>query len=179
MCVLHEIEPFLLTKPIAVFAEEKSQNYFSLLFSLFTAFSFSFSYLFLSSHSLFILHPFSLSPPPFPTVLYTSFPPPSLLLPFPPYCIRPSPLLPLSDPLPQGIIPPLVVQCVGYINRDSVLREPGLFRIPGDVATIRRIRSDFVRGVSCVCESAIEEVTFSNTFGPECVRMTEMAILCI
>ena len=80
----------------------------------------------------------------------------SPLLPFPLYCIRPSPLLPLSDPLPQGIIPPLVVQCVGYINRDSVLREPGLFRIPGDVATIRRIRSDFVRGVSCVCESAIE-----------------------
>ena len=78
------------------------------------------------------------------------------LSPFPPYCVRPSPLLPLSDPLPQGIIPPLVVQYVGYINRDSVLREPGLFRIPGDVATIRRIRSDFVRGVSCVCESAIE-----------------------
>ena len=80
----------------------------------------------------------------------------SPLLPFPPYCIRPSLLLPLSDPLPQGIIPPLVVQCVGYINRDSVLREPGLFRIPGDVATIRRIRSDFIRGVLCVCESAIE-----------------------
>ena len=120
-----------------------------------------------SSLSLFSL-PSSLFYPPF-----------SCFTPFPPYCIRPSLLLPLSHPLPQGIIPPLVVQCVGCINQDSVLREPGLFRIPGDVATIRRIRSDFVRGVSCVCESAIEEVTFSNTSGPERVRMTEMAIPCI
>ena len=104
---------------------------------------------------LFSTFPFSsLSLFSFPSSLF--YPTFCCFTPFPPYCIRPSLLLPLSDPLPQGIIPPLVVQCVGYINRDSVLREPGLFRIPGDVATIRRIRSDFVRGVSCVCESAIE-----------------------
>ena len=88
--------------------------------------------------------------------------------PFPPYCLRPSLLLPLSDPLPQGIIPPLVVQCVGYINRDSVLREPGLFRIPGDVATIRRIRSDFVRGVSCVCVTAIESHLLRHIWPRRC-----------
>ena len=99
-------------------------------------------YLFL--HPPFLLYSFFL---PFLLPFHLIF---RCFAPFPPYYLPSPPLFPFSDPLPQGIIPPLVVQCVGYINRDSVLREPGLFRIPGDVATIRRIRSDFVRGVSCV-----------------------------
>ena len=35
---------------------------------------------------------------------------------------------------------------MAYMNRDSVLQETGLFRIPGDVAAIRRLRAGFVRG---------------------------------
>lgn len=55
-------------------------------------------------------------------------------------------LFPFPDPLPQGIIHPIVVQCVAYLNRESVLVEEGLFRVPGDLAAIRRLREDFVGG---------------------------------
>jgi hypothetical protein len=50
------------------------------------------------------------------------------------------------DPLPQGIVDPLVILCVAYLNRDSVLREAGLFRIPGEVSSVKKIRSDYIRG---------------------------------
>ena len=51
-----------------------------------------------------------------------------------------------ADPLPQGIIEPLVVKCVAYLNRDDVLVEQGLFRIPGDLAAIRKLRTSFLNG---------------------------------
>eukprot|EP00731_Ephydatia_muelleri_P012612 Em0006g1506a len=50
------------------------------------------------------------------------------------------------DPLPNGVIEPLVVQCVSYLNREHVLEEEGLFRVPGDVAAIRKLRGQFVMG---------------------------------
>ena len=50
------------------------------------------------------------------------------------------------DPLPNGVIDPLVIQCVSYLNREHILDEEGLFRVPGDVATIRRLRGQFVMG---------------------------------
>jgi hypothetical protein len=50
------------------------------------------------------------------------------------------------DPLPQGIVDPLVILCVAYLNRDCVLREAGLFRIPGEVSSVKKIRSDYIRG---------------------------------
>ena len=52
----------------------------------------------------------------------------------------------ISDPLPQGIIHPIVVQCVAYLNKESVLKEEGLFRIPGDVAVIKQLRERFING---------------------------------
>lgn len=51
-----------------------------------------------------------------------------------------------TDPLPQGLVDPLVVLCVAYLNRDSVLREVGLFRIPGDVASVKKLRTGYIRG---------------------------------
>ena len=162
MCVHHEIELFLLVKP-TVYLPRKDHRTISAIFLSFSHYSLHsplpspLPYLFLFLHSPFLLYPFSPFPPPFSTLLFIVLPPSHLTTYFLP------PLLLLSDPLPQGIIPPLVVQCVAYINRDSVLREQGLFRIPGDVATIRRIRSDFVRGVSCVCQSAIESHLFKHT----------------
>ena len=50
------------------------------------------------------------------------------------------------DPLPQGIIHPIIVKCVAYLNKESVLKEEGLFRIPGDVAVIKRLRERFLAG---------------------------------
>jgi len=35
---------------------------------------------------------------------------------------------------------------VAYLNRESVLLEEGLFRVPGDLANIRRLRQNFMRG---------------------------------
>ena len=52
-----------------------------------------------------------------------------------------------ADPLPQGIIHPIVVQCVAYLNKESVLKEEGLFRIPGDVAVIKQLRERFINGI--------------------------------
>ncbi len=63
-----------------------------------------------------------------------------------PVAIIISTILPLTDPLPQGIINPLVVQCVAYLNREEVLVEPGLFRIPGDLAAVRKLRTAFLTG---------------------------------
>lgn len=51
-----------------------------------------------------------------------------------------------TDPLPQGILDPLVVKCVAYLNRESVLVEQGLFRVPGDVAAIKKLRASFISG---------------------------------
>ena len=51
------------------------------------------------------------------------------------------------DTLPQGVVHPLVVQCVAYLNREHILKEEGLFRIPGDLAAIKRIRHHFIAGM--------------------------------
>ena len=62
-----------------------------------------------------------------------------------------------TDPLPQGIIHPIVVQCVAYLNKESVLKEEGLFRIPGDVAVIKQLRERFINGMGChLCAHAIQ-----------------------
>lgn len=55
--------------------------------------------------------------------------------------------LTFADPLPQGIINPIVIRCVAYLNKESVLKEEGLFRIPGDVAAIKQLREKFIAGV--------------------------------
>ena len=49
--------------------------------------------------------------------------------------------------LPGGVIPPIVVQCVAYLNRPMCLNEEGLFRIPGDMSQIRRLRDGFIAGI--------------------------------
>lgn len=35
---------------------------------------------------------------------------------------------------------------MAYLNRDEILKEEGLFRIPGDVGVIRKLRGQFVSG---------------------------------
>ena len=40
----------------------------------------------------------------------------------------------------------LVIQSVAYLNRDRVLKEEGLFRIPGDVTEIQRLYGRFRSG---------------------------------
>ena len=52
-----------------------------------------------------------------------------------------------TDPLPQGIVHPIVIKCVAYLNKESVLKEEGLFRIPGDVAVIKQLRERFISGM--------------------------------
>ena len=52
-----------------------------------------------------------------------------------------------TDPLPQGIVHPLVIKCVAYLNKETVLKEEGLFRIPGDVAVIKKLRERFLSGM--------------------------------
>ena len=52
----------------------------------------------------------------------------------------------ITDKLPTGIISPLVVQCVAYLNHQECLDEPGLFRIPGDMSVMKKYRVDFARG---------------------------------
>lgn len=54
---------------------------------------------------------------------------------------------PIPETLPQGVVSPLVVQCVAYLNREHVLKEEGLFRIPGDLAIIKSYRQKFVAGI--------------------------------
>ena len=44
------------------------------------------------------------------------------------------------------MIPPIVVQCVAYLNRPIGLNEEGLFRIPGDMSQVRKLRAGFVAG---------------------------------
>ena len=51
------------------------------------------------------------------------------------------------DKLPTGVVDPLLLQCVSYLNKDEVLKEPGLFRIPGDITIIKRLRSQFIVGM--------------------------------
>ena len=48
--------------------------------------------------------------------------------------------------LPGGVIPSIIVQCVAYLNRPSCLIEEGLFRIPGDMSQIRKLRDSFLAG---------------------------------
>ena len=52
----------------------------------------------------------------------------------------------LEETLPGGVIPPIIVQCVAYLNRPACLNEEGLFRIPGDMSQIRRLRDGFIAG---------------------------------
>ena len=49
------------------------------------------------------------------------------------------------DKLPTGVVDPLLLQCVSYLNKE-VLKEPELFRIPGDITIIKRLRSQFIVG---------------------------------
>ena len=41
----------------------------------------------------------------------------------------------------------LVIQSVAYLNRERVLKEEGLFRIPGDVTEIQRLYGRFRSGL--------------------------------
>lgn len=50
------------------------------------------------------------------------------------------------DKLPEGVISPIVVQCIAYLNREHILKEPGLFRIPGDLSVMKKYRVEFARG---------------------------------
>lgn len=52
----------------------------------------------------------------------------------------------VEESLPGGVIPPIIVQCVAYLNRPACLNEEGLFRIPGDMSQIRRLRDGFIAG---------------------------------
>ena len=42
------------------------------------------------------------------------------------------------DKLPTGVVDPLLLQCVSYLNKE-VLKEPELFRIPSDITIIKRM----------------------------------------
>ena len=53
----------------------------------------------------------------------------------------------LIDKLPTGVVDPLLLQCVSYLNKEEVLKEPGLFHIPGDITIIKRLRSQFIVGM--------------------------------
>ena len=53
-----------------------------------------------------------------------------------------------SDQIPVGILNPLVIQCIGYLNQQECLNEPGLFRIPGDMSIMKQYRASFARGQS-------------------------------
>ena len=44
------------------------------------------------------------------------------------------------------MISPIVVQCIAYLNREHILKEPGLFRIPGDLSVMKKYRAEFARG---------------------------------
>ena len=46
-------------------------------------------------------------------------------------------------------VDPLVIQAVAYLNREKVLKEEGLFRIPGDVTEIQRLYGKFRVGECC------------------------------
>ena len=50
------------------------------------------------------------------------------------------------EKLPTGIVSPLVVQCIAYLNHQECLVEPGLFRIPGDMSMMKQYRASFARG---------------------------------
>ena len=50
------------------------------------------------------------------------------------------------EELPGGVIPSIIVQCVAYLNRPVGLNEEGLFRIPGDMSQIRKLRAGFISG---------------------------------
>ena len=52
----------------------------------------------------------------------------------------------VADKLPEGVISPIVVQCIAYLNREHILKEPGLFRIPGDLSVMKKYRAEFARG---------------------------------
>ena len=52
----------------------------------------------------------------------------------------------VADKLPEGVISPIVVQCIAYLNRENILKEPGLFRIPGDLSVMKKYRAEFARG---------------------------------
>lgn len=54
------------------------------------------------------------------------------------------------ESLPGGVIPPIIVQSVAYLNRPACLNEEGLFRIPGDMMQIRKLREEFIAG-NLVC----------------------------
>ena len=54
--------------------------------------------------------------------------------------------------LPGGVIPSIIVQCVAYLNRPSCLVEEGLFRIPGDMSQVRKLRDGFLAGEQQVCQ---------------------------
>ena len=51
-----------------------------------------------------------------------------------------------TEKLPTGIVDPILVQCIAYLNKEEILKEPGLFRIPGDLSVIKRLRSQFIAG---------------------------------
>ena len=55
-------------------------------------------------------------------------------------------LILIIDKLPVGVVSPLVVQCVAYLNHQECLDEPGLFRIPGDMSIMKQYRVLFARG---------------------------------
>lgn len=48
--------------------------------------------------------------------------------------------------LEDGVLSRLVAQCLGYLNRPRVLKEEGLFRIPGSVSDVNRLRAAFIAG---------------------------------
>ncbi|XP_011410242.1 PREDICTED: pollen-specific leucine-rich repeat extensin-like protein 1 [Amphimedon queenslandica] len=63
---------------------------------------------------------------------------------------RPNPTTYNSERYPEtlstGIVDPLLVQCISYLNKEDILKEPGLFRIPGDLSIIKQLRRQFVAG---------------------------------
>ena len=46
----------------------------------------------------------------------------------------------------DGVLTRLVAQCLGYLNRPHILKEEGLFRVPGSVTDINRLRAAFTAG---------------------------------
>jgi hypothetical protein len=62
--------------------------------------------------------------------------------------------------LPTGVVDPLLVQCVAYLNREEILKETGLFRIPGDLNQIKQLRSRYLLG---------EEIDLSPVLDPHVV----------
>eukprot|EP00117_Sycon_ciliatum_P008134 scpid100638/ scgid2634/ Rho GTPase-activating protein 22; Rho-type GTPase-activating protein 22; p68RacGAP len=67
---------------------------------------------------------------------------------------------PHIQPDELGVLNRLVVQCVSYLNTPRGLNEEGLFRVPGDMTDIGKLRMKFING---------DEVDLSGIMDPNTV----------